>query len=66
MKTYGFTMVSGWIGGSGVVVAKNKKEALLLANRVIENEGIQGKPITEDELIEIDKNTAILLTDGNY
>lgn len=67
MKTYCFTTDGGWIGGSGVVIAKNKKEALELANRAIYDDPMSNSLLeSEDDLIEVEKGTAILITNGNY
>jgi len=66
MKTYYFTCTSGHIGGSGVVRAKTKTEALLLANKVIETEGIKGQSITLEDLHVLRPGEAVLITDGNY
>jgi len=67
MKTYYFTTDAGWIGGSGVVIAKNKKEALKLVNDVLANDPMTKTLLeSEDELTEVVKNSAVLITNGNY
>jgi hypothetical protein len=67
MNTYGFIVSMGWIGGSGVVMADTKEEAVAIANAEI-LKAQYGKPelIKEEDLIDIKPNTAVLLTDGNY
>lgn len=67
MKTYYFTTDAGWIGGSGVVVAKNKKEALELVNNALSNDSMTNTLLdSEDELTEVAKNSAVIITNGNY
>lgn len=64
MKTYYFTCGMSYVGGSGVVRAKNKAEALPMVNETIKNN--QGEPITEQDLIEVKPNTVVLITNGDY
>lgn len=71
MKTYYFDFNSGYIGGSGVVVAKTKNEALILANNAILKEGFtrSNKPLEEitlEELIEVNKNSVTIISNGDY
>ena len=71
MKTYYFNFNSGYIGGSGVVVSKTKNEALILANNAILKEGFPtgNKPLEKiilEDLIEVEKDSAIIISNGDY
>lgn len=67
MKTFYFSFSSGHIGGDGVVVAKNKSEALLLANQAIADEPLnKSEPLQEKDLKEVSKNTCIIVNNGDY
>jgi hypothetical protein len=71
MKIYYFSCTMGYIGGHGIVRAKNKKEALELANKAITEEVVQGgsngEPIKEDELIEFKPGArAEIIRNGDY
>jgi phosphoribosylamine-glycine ligase len=66
MKTFYFTCISGYVGGSGVVQAKSKKSALKMANDIIRAQGMETQPIVIDDLIELKATTAVLITNGDY
>ena len=67
METYYFEFNSGYIGGLGVVVAKSKKEALMLANEAISKEPLskQKEPLTEKDLIQVKLGATVILS-GDY
>lgn len=72
MKVYIFYFHSGWIGGSGVVVANNIKKALELANDQAFKALVTPKdketwiPLKEEDLKEINNNTCYIISDGSY
>lgn len=68
MKTFYFYFSSGYIGGQGVVKAKNKKEALILANKAISKEPFskQEKLSSEDCLIEVKSGECVIIANGDY
>lgn len=66
MKTYTFTASMGYVGGSGAVKAKNKAEALEMANKAILAADSRSKPITLEDLTELKPNTCEIITNGQY
>jgi hypothetical protein len=69
MKTFGFVFSGLWVGGSGMVKAKNKAEAVKLANEGIVKIGCT--PIPEEDVETsfwvIEKaNQVIILDNGDY
>lgn len=68
MKTYTFTFPSGWIGGDGVVVAKDVDSAVLLANEAISNVPLNRvkKPLTKEDMKEVLPNSVKIINDGDY
>ena len=68
MKTWYFEFSAGWIGGSGIVVAKTIGEALVMANESIAATPMnkQKTPLMETDLKEIPKGTCVIISDGNY
>ena len=68
MKTWYFEFSSGWIGGSGVVIAKTIGEAVNMADEAIAAEPMntQKTLLTEADLKEIPKGTCVITSSGNY
>ena len=72
MKVYIFFFPSGWIGGSGIVVANTIEKALELANEQAFNALFTPKdketwiPLKEEDLKEINNNTCYIISDGSY
>ena len=68
MKTYAFTVSMGYIGGSGVVIATNKRTPVELANKLIQQDKMATADslITEADLIHVKDKTAFLITNGDY
>ena len=72
IKTYVFSFPSGWIGGSGVVVANTIEKALELANEqafkalFIPKDKKNWIPLKEEDLKEVPNNTCHIITNGSY
>ena len=72
MNVYVFTFNSGWLGGSGVVVAESIEKAVELANEAAYNalftpaDKATWTPLTENDLELVSNNSCYILSNGDY
>lgn len=69
LKTYYFSFDSGYVGGSGVVIAEDRQKAweLTLDKVVDESNGLTNKHnFKQEDLILVEPNECVIISNGDY